>query len=191
VIWVAGCSRRCPGCIGEPLRDPAAGEDVLVEDLTRRVLSWPDIEGLTFSGGEPFQQAAALAALCDAVRKERDLTLMCFSGFTLEELRASADPGVQGLLAVLDILVDGPFQRERQRSLLWRGSDNQRVHFLSDRYRHLAPGMDGPGAGVEVHVSRKGRVFWAGIPDPGFAEELQRLLCEQGIILTDTDGIWS
>ena len=191
VIWVSGCSRRCPGCVAEPLQVPEAGEEVPLEQIVDQVCSWPDIEGLTFSGGEPFLQASSLAALCHEVRQTRDLSIMCYSGFTFEELQSAPEQGIQDLLGCLDILVDGPFEQERQRGLLWRGSENQRVHFLTDRYRHLSDAVDGSAAGVEVHVSRTGRVFWAGVPEPGFALEMARLLKEQGIILTDTDGIWS
>ena len=191
VIWVRGCDRRCPGCVAEPLQDSTGGEAIPLQQIVDQVCSWPDIEGLTISGGEPFLQAAALAVLCHEVRQIRDLSVMCYSGFTLEELQAAPEQGIQDLLGSLDILVDGPFERERQRDLLWRGSENQRVHFLSDRYRHLTDAVDGPGAGVEVHVSLTGRVFWAGVPEPGFASEMARLLEKQGIILTDTDGIWA
>jgi anaerobic ribonucleoside-triphosphate reductase activating protein len=157
--------------------------------LAERILGWPDIDGLTLSGGEPFEQAGALARLCRTLRSRRDLSILAYSGFLLEEIAADAQK--RALLATLDVLVDGPFVRARQADLLWRGSDNQRVHLLTDRHRTLAGTLDGPGAGVELHVSRDGGVFWAGVPEPGFGARLTRLLAEEGIDVTDTGGMWA
>jgi anaerobic ribonucleoside-triphosphate reductase activating protein len=92
------------------------------------------VEGITLMGGEPLAHAAGAAVLARAVR-ERGLSVMVFSGFTLEEAQAMKDPAVADLIAHTDILVDGPYIRELldiQRR--WIGSTNQRIHFLTDRY---------------------------------------------------------
>jgi anaerobic ribonucleoside-triphosphate reductase activating protein len=93
------------------------------------------VEGVTLLGGEPLAHAAGAAALARALR-ERGLTVMVFSGFTLEEARRLPDPAVAELLALTDILVDGPYLRDQpDTTRRWIGSTNQRIHFLSDRYR--------------------------------------------------------
>jgi anaerobic ribonucleoside-triphosphate reductase activating protein len=94
-----------------------------------------DVEGITLLGGEPLAHAGGAAALARAVR-ERDLTVMVFSGYTLEEARQLSDPAVADLLALTDILVDGPYLRDQPETRRrWIGSANQRIHFLTDRYR--------------------------------------------------------
>ncbi len=129
IIWVSGCSHNCFGCIATSIQDIRSGISIGVEQMAEKILSWNDIEGVTFSGGEPFEQASALADLCDILKKQSQLTLMSYSGFTLAELQSSSDPNQQRLLRHLDILVDGPFIKSLQSDLLWRGSSNQQIFF--------------------------------------------------------------
>lgn len=91
-------------------------------------------EGITLLGGEPFAHAAA-ARLANRAQEE-GLSVMTFSGYELEVLQAGTIPWANDLLAATDILVDGPYRRELpDASRRWIGSANQRVHFLTDRYR--------------------------------------------------------
>ena len=93
------------------------------------------VEGVTLLGGEPFAHAAPAAALASAAH-ERGLSVMAFTGFTLEQLREQDDPHVAALLTDIDILVDGPYLREQpDTERRWIGSTNQRIHFLTPRYR--------------------------------------------------------
>lgn len=136
-VWVQGCSLRCDGCCNPELFAPRGGELVDAGQLADEVLAVPGIEGLTVLGGEPFEQAPAVAELCGRVRGG-GRSVMIFSGYRLGELRAraAAEPGVAELLACVDVLVDGRYERhfpERRRR--WVGSSNQVVHFLSGRYR--------------------------------------------------------
>lgn len=97
------------------------------------------VEGVTLLGGEPFAHSASAARLAAAVR-ELSLSVMVFSGYTLEELQAMPEPAVGELLAQTDILVDGPYLRDApDAQRRWIGSTNQRIHFLSDRYRASDP----------------------------------------------------
>jgi anaerobic ribonucleoside-triphosphate reductase activating protein len=194
VIWVQGCARGCPGCVAAPLRDPAGGVAVPVRELVERALAWPGIaagDGLTISGGEPFEQAAALADLCAALRARRDLSILAFSGFTLAELEGAGDPDRKRLLGMLDVLVDGPFVEALAADLLWRGSANQRVRFLTERHADLAPSIQGPGVGIEIRVTPDGRVFWAGVPPPGLTARLPALLAAHGLSLAEMEGSWA
>jgi anaerobic ribonucleoside-triphosphate reductase activating protein len=101
-----------------------------VDELEREILSTPDIEGVSFLGGEPFEQAAPLGELAKRARS-RGLSVMVFSGYTLLELRARAE----ALLEHIDLLVDGRFDRAQPDGRRWIGSRNQVLHFLSDRYQ--------------------------------------------------------
>lgn len=109
VIWVQGCPRECPGCFNPDSWTFEINQLVTVDSLVEQILSKPQNTGVTFSGGEPFWQAPALADLARKV-KAAGLNVMSFSGFTLKQLQSeSAPPGSQELLAQLDILIDGPF----------------------------------------------------------------------------------
>lgn len=183
VLWVARCSRGCPGCIAEPIIGPDAGQPVGVDELAATILGWPEANALTLSGGEPFEQAEALLALCMKLRSHRDFSLMAFSGFSRAALERGEETAQAQLLSMLDILVDGPYIRSRGGDFLWRGSDNQTIHLLTDRHSDMSAQLDGPGVGIEFRVTQDGRLFWAGIPTPGLAGDLDSGLAALGISL--------
>ena len=188
VLWVAGCTRGCPGCVAGPILGPEAGDLVSVEALASELLGWTDIEGLTLSGGEPFEQAGALADLLDRVVPATGWSVMVYTGYLHAELRVSCEKDVQRLLAHTDLLVDGPFVLAQQADRLWRGSSNQRLHALTSRYRDLVADAPDHGVGVEVHLRSTGQVFWAGVPVPGFEARLRRELSARGVVLERQEG---
>jgi anaerobic ribonucleoside-triphosphate reductase activating protein len=190
VLWVRGCARRCPGCIATPILGDGPSLVLDAEAVASRVFAAAEDEGATFSGGEPFEQAEALAEVASLLQA-RGRTIMVYTGFTLEELRASSSPGFGALLAATDILVDGPFVSGQQRDLLWRGSANQRVHLLTRRYAHLAPHLDAPGVGVELRLDRESNLFWAGVPGADFPSRLRRAVADRGILLTGHERVWA
>jgi anaerobic ribonucleoside-triphosphate reductase activating protein len=137
-LWFQGCPLRCPGCCNPEMLPFEGGRAVALADVLRQVrdaAAGQGVEGITLLGGEPLAHAAGAAALARAVRTD-GLSVMVFSGYTLDEARRMTDPAVADLLAHTDILVDGPYMRERPEARRrWIGSANQLVHFLSDRYR--------------------------------------------------------
>jgi anaerobic ribonucleoside-triphosphate reductase activating protein len=141
-LWFQGCPLRCPGCCNPEMLAFDGGRRVALLDVLRDIEEAAKelgIEGITLLGGEPLAHAAGAAALARAVR-ERNLTVMVFSGYTLEEARQLPDPAIPELLALTDILVDGPYIREQPETRRrWIGSANQRVHFLTDRYSTADP----------------------------------------------------
>jgi anaerobic ribonucleoside-triphosphate reductase activating protein len=172
-LWLAGCSIRCPGCCNPQLFDASGGTPLRVADLRAEVAALRhEIEGVTLLGGEPFEQAASLAAFASGVRAV-GFSVFAFSGYVLEELRASPDPGVAMLLAATDVLVDGRYDATRpETERLWAGSTNQRFHYLTDRY---SPAIERPAPGeplrlVEIRLPLTGRLLANGWPegaDPG------------------------
>jgi anaerobic ribonucleoside-triphosphate reductase activating protein len=116
----------------------AGGWEAGVDELAwwvQRTAAGEGVEGITLLGGEPLAQAAGAAALARRVQA-LGLSVMVFSGFTLAEIHAAADPDALDLLAHTDLLVDGPYLRDRpEHRRRWVGSSNQRVHALTDRYR--------------------------------------------------------
>lgn len=133
VVWVQGCPFRCRGCLAPEWIPPRPARRMTPAELAAELLHDPDVTGLTFSGGEPMEQAEGLAETARLVRRERDVTLICFSGFRREELDGRADAA--GLLAETDVLIDGRYVDARNDDRGLRGSDNQRVHHLTDRLR--------------------------------------------------------
>ena len=137
-LWFQGCPLRCPGCCNPEYLPFDGGQSATVGEivsLVEKAREETGVEGITLLGGEPFAHAAPAAALASAAH-ERGLTVMAFTGFTLEQLREQADPHVAALLTDIDILVDGPYLREQpDTERRWIGSTNQRIHFLTPRYR--------------------------------------------------------
>lgn len=135
-LWVQGCNRRCPGCVAQNSQDPKGGRSVKVSALAWDILS-SDAEGLTVSGGEPFLQAEALSELITLVKAKKNLGVIVYTGYCLEELEEV--PYAKELLSQIDLLIDGPYQRELDDGKSLRGSSNQRVIPLTDRYVDALP----------------------------------------------------
>jgi anaerobic ribonucleoside-triphosphate reductase activating protein len=137
-LWFQGCPLRCPGCCNPEMLPFQGGTPMTVAEVLRRLdeARPAGVEGVTLLGGEPLAHAAGAAVLAREVRA-LGLSVMVFSGFTLEQAREMADPAVGELLALTDILVDGPYVRELpDQERRWIGSTNQRIHFLTGRYHH-------------------------------------------------------
>ncbi len=173
VVWVQGCTLGCPGCFnpathaGEGAGRPASA--VVAELLALRR---PETVGVTFSGGEPFEQAEGLAAVAEALRYEwPEASLMAFSGYRLEALRAESAPAGAGrLLGSLDLLVDGPYLARMPGRAAWRASRNQRLWVLG-----RAPEDWTAAAEAEIHVGLDGGVLVSGFPDPRLRRALAGL----------------
>jgi anaerobic ribonucleoside-triphosphate reductase activating protein len=138
-VWVQGCPLHCAGCCNPELFAISGGTPRPTHELADEILATPGIEGVSFLGGEPMSQ---VAAVLDVVRRVRrgGLSIMVFTGFTLTELRARKQAEVKALLEQIDLLVDGRYQRDMPESRRrWIGSHNQIMHFLSDRYTPLEP----------------------------------------------------
>src|SRR5437660_3297933 len=127
-LWFQGCPLRCPGCCNPEMLPFAGGQSLPLADVLRQVGEAAEqhgVEGITLLGGEPLAHAGGAAALARAVRG-LGLSVMVFSGYTLAEARQMSDPAVAELLAHTDILVDGPYLRERPETRRrWIGSANQ------------------------------------------------------------------
>jgi anaerobic ribonucleoside-triphosphate reductase activating protein len=175
-LWVQGCTIRCPGCCNPHMHPLEPREIVETDEVMRWILASREscgIEGATFLGGEPMLQARGLAAVAEACRRE-GLSVVVFSGYTLEAIRQTALPGSADLLASTDLLIDGPYVREQpETERNWAGSRNQRFHFFTQKYR---PGIEFDPAfrhGFEIRFERGGFLGangWPvelGEPEPG------------------------
>ena len=140
VIWVQGCTLGCHGCCNEDMQPHTVRSLVPVEDLVEWISSIYGIEGITVSGGEPFEQAEAVAAFLEGVRKIRTteglpLSIFIYAGYEYDYLRDSQNPDIIRMLGLIDILCAGPFVLDKKdEGLLWRGSSNQKLIYLTNRY---------------------------------------------------------
>lgn len=153
VVWFQGCTLGCPGCFNPATHGD--GPDSDVADVIAQLCAARDIEGLSLSGGEPFQQPEAALALLLAARS-LGLSTLAFSGYTLEEARAIA-PDV---VAKLDVLIDGRYVAGERLATGLRGSANQRIQLLTDRYT-LADVEATPVA--EIRIAKTGEVVLTGV----------------------------
>lgn len=171
-LWVAGCSIRCDGCFNAHLFDRTTAAIADVSELFVALTADSNVEGTTFLGGEPFDQAPALASLAAMVRLA-GMSVMTFTGYRYERLISGRIPGATELLGQTDLLVDGPFLRHKvDNRRAWIGSTNQRLIALTDRYRHeveaLAVGPDR----IELTVSAAGLVALNGWAEPALMNQL-------------------
>lgn len=156
-LWVQGCSIRCAGCCNPEMFDDRRGQAAEFDELAAGVAEARarGVEGVTFLGGEPFEQAADLATLAGHARALA-MTVMVFSGYTLDQLRGRGDAAA--LLAATDLLVDGPYDRTRPEPAppvgrRWIGSANQQMHYLSAAYAAGDPRMRDANT-IEIRLSR-------------------------------------
>lgn len=177
-IWVQGCSIRCPGCIS--LDTWATGRGLTtVEAVLAAIDPWlPSATGFTISGGEPFDQPNALMALLCGLREKHAGDILIYSGHAFEELP------IDQFYGLIDALISDPLRLDRSQELPLRGSDNQRLHFLTELGREKFSYAVAPtGAEHVLDVmfdDDNGDVFLAGIPRRGDLVRLQRILEQSG-----------
>lgn len=186
IIWVQGCPRRCPRCITPHMqRFDIDREWVTLAQLAQRVLECLPIEGITFVGGEPFSHALQLSELVKTVRQTANLSVVTYTGHTFARIQALQKHEWQALVDVTDLLIDGEYIEAQACDLIWRGSANQRLHFLSPRYQALAPYVtNARGRLLEFSVNQQGHLRVIGIPEPSFFDQFVENLRERGVDLT-------
>ena len=128
-IFTQGCPHRCEGCHNPQTHDFDGGEDISLESLLEKIKGNPLLDGVTYSGGEPFCQAGKLYELGLEIKK-LGLNIVTYTGYTFEYLleNSTDENCYEKLLSVTDYLIDGPFELDKRDILLkFRGSANQRI----------------------------------------------------------------
>ena len=129
VFFAQGCRHNCKGCFNPDTHDFNGGESCNMDELIQAVLENPMLRGVTFSGGDPWEQAEKFAYMAK-VFKNNNLNVWCYTGYTYEYI-LEYQTEIQGwneLLNNIDVLVDGRFEEENmQEGLKFRGSSNQRI----------------------------------------------------------------
>lgn len=138
-IWLAGCDKRCTGCISPELQSVHSGTVVEIRGLLNRVRqSCPDLSGYTISGGEPFLYPRELKNLVEEIHKTTD-DIIVFTGYTLDQLREKQSEDIDEVLSLISVLIDGPYRDELNDGRGLKGSSNQTVFVFrhADRYGDL------------------------------------------------------
>lgn len=136
-LWVQGCPLRCQGCCNPHMLEDREASLTPTSAIIEEILATPEIEGVTFIGGEPFWQASALTQVAREVRRA-GLGVMVFSGLTRSYMKRQNRPDWESFLEEIDLLIDGPYIASKHvDDRRWIGSSNQGIHFLTDRYRYL------------------------------------------------------
>ena len=152
------------------------------EELSCRILKIDGIEGLTLSGGEPFAQNTDLMKVFLSSVRTTGLSVMAYTGYLREDLEA--DEGKRDLLEFIDVLVDGPYVEGEDHGELWRGSSNQRIHFLTTRYSHFGRTVERKkGRPLEIEFGKGASFTFSGIPPKGFRGRLEDGLRRKGFVI--------
>jgi anaerobic ribonucleoside-triphosphate reductase activating protein len=191
-FWVQGCSIGCKGCVSMDTWSKDAGKKVAVDDL----LAWckqvaaAGFDGVTISGGEPFDQAPALTVLLQKLREWRkgqnlDFDILCYSGYPFKTLQSKH----ASVLALLDAVIPEPFIESQEPVSVWRGSANQSLVPLSDLGRHrydafVDKPLDDSDKKMQVAVEH-GKIWMIGIPARGDMEKVEALCSSRGLSLQD------
>ncbi|PGZ98233.1 anaerobic ribonucleoside-triphosphate reductase activating protein [Bacillus pseudomycoides] len=131
VVFFAGCPHRCFGCHNPQSWNIYNGTEVTTEEIIKEIEKNP-LTDVTFSGGDPFFQAAEVKVIAKAVKKMKK-NLWIYTGYTLEEIQNSRNNDMIELLQYADVLVDGRFELEKRNlTLPFRGSSNQRIIRLKE-----------------------------------------------------------
>lgn len=186
-IWLQGCSIHCPGCLSRDTWAPGTSTTPVSE-----VVGWAEdhasdgMTGITVSGGEPLDQAEALAALLADVRSRprlAGLDVLLYTGYAFSAVSRRH----QAVLALVDAVISGPYVESRPSRHRWMGSGNQVLTLLTQRARERFAEPAGPR---QLQISADGGKIWmTGIPGQGDLERFQALLQQRGVLLEDVS--WS
>lgn len=126
VIWTQGCRMHCPGCHNPETWAEDGGQLLPLDRVIQILAGFKGQTGLTFCGGEPLLQPEACLSIARWAKKERQWNIWIYTGYRYEDL--AQNPDLKELLNLTDVLIDSPYiQAERDLSLTWRGSRNQRL----------------------------------------------------------------
>ncbi|MDR2117896.1 MAG: radical SAM protein [Planctomycetaceae bacterium] len=176
VIWFHGCTRQCSGCIAETMNKIGEFESLTPQQLANwikhNISIENSIEGVTLSGGEPFQQPLnELATFLMLLKQNTNLSVLCYTGYRYEELKEqkSAIP----VLQYIDVLIDGEYRQNEDFGHRWRGSVNQQFHFLTKRYKNQEHEWNlAVERQIEIELDINGKLQISGVPSKNFINKL-------------------
>ncbi len=177
-IWVQGCSLHCEGCINQSVWDKEKGKEVPVlwiYDMIKHMGN--EYDGITITGGEPFEQYPQLMAFATLIKRKTNLHILCYSGFYLNELESMFPDKV--FYQCIDYLIDGRYQQGNSSENSLKGSENQTIYSFTNA----------KASKIELVTKNKtwsmktdeNTVYMAGIPGDGEMEVMLKGLSDEGI----------
>jgi anaerobic ribonucleoside-triphosphate reductase activating protein len=189
-IWFQGCSIRCAGCVSQDTWEFSSAFETEIEALMGwcKEVSQGAVDGVTISGGEPFDQPEGLSAVVESLVAWRETArlrfdILCYSGYSYRYLQRR----FPSILQRLDALIPEPYQAKRSQTRRWRGSGNQPILALSDLGRErytLNPAEDRPDHRFQFVVDDE-RIWFVGIPDRAHMERLTEICEESGLMIEE------
>ncbi|HEC8323032.1 TPA: 4Fe-4S cluster-binding domain-containing protein [Providencia rettgeri] len=178
-IWFQGCSLRCKGCLS-PDTWQVKDNNITVEQLLEQITEWlPLADGITISGGEPFEQPEALSALVSGIKQRTDADILVYSGYQWEHIEES----VSQMSPYIDALISEPFKVALPQTQMLKGSDNQQLHMLTPlgRTRFIAyqRATTAEDKVLDLAFDETGRLFLAGVPERDDMLRLRTLIEQQ------------
>jgi anaerobic ribonucleoside-triphosphate reductase activating protein len=187
-VWLQGCSIRCPGCVSVDTWPTERGVTTVARVMDA-VQDWlPLAEGITISGGEPFDQPDALRALLEALRERTSVSIFVYSGHTIERIA----PWLAANQGLIDGLMSEPYKASAPQTRALRGSDNQVLHLLTplgiSELGAIERSIGDEDRTLDVMFDADGTVWFAGIPMRGDLARLRAALAEAGHSISLTEG---
>jgi len=178
-IWVQGCNLHCQGCINPELWPYSGGKNINLEQLTLSILELKEqFDGITITGGEPFQQYEQLITFCTFLKQKTTINILVFSGYTIDQLTKNHPDKL--FLTCIDYLIDGPFQQRNSEKKALRGSSNQNFYTFESG-KIIQSGIIAKGGKWSVSLDDDNRIFMAGIPGQNELPNLTERLMNTGI----------
>lgn len=187
-IWFQGCSIRCPGCVSVDTWATGKG-GIEIDDVISTISTWfPEADGITISGGEPFDQKEALKTLLSKIRERTAVDILVFSGHPYEKIQAD----IIELNGLIDALITDPYEEKTAQTLALRGSDNQRLHHLTElgksRFSQYNRPLQPSDKTFDIMFEQEGTVWLAGIPLRNDIKRLSSILAKDGhVAITSQD----
>ena len=185
-IWLCGCPHHCEGCSNPELWYTSEEYEIEENDLISAIYSISEshvVDGFTFTGGEPFQQAQSLKKIIEKI-KRISTDILVYSGYTLLELKEKKDENIDFILNNVAVLIDGKYINELNSELPLRGSSNQKIWIFDadyeEKYREI---MNQPNK-IQNFMSKDG-IISVGIHKKGYNEELKKVVkqkSERGVL---------
>lgn len=186
-IWVQGCSIECPGCVSRDTWERSMAQPMAVAEVIARanLLCAGPVDGVTVSGGEPFDQPEGLRGLLEGLRdwldggSNPDADLLAYTGYELDDAISRAP----NALAYLDAVIAGPYIALQHSPAAWWGSSNQELVPLTDRGRSRYATPPPASGKIQIDVDSAGQVWLIGVPQPGILRKVESSLSSAGVQL--------
>lgn len=178
-IWFQGCSLRCKGCLS-PDTWQVKDNRITVEKLLEQITEWlPLADGITISGGEPFEQPDALSALVYGIKQRTDTDILVYSGYQWGDIKER----VLQMVPYIDALISEPFKVELAQTQMLKGSDNQQLHMLTPlgkaRFMAYQRSTTPEDKVLDLAFDETGRLFLVGVPERDDMLRLRTLIEQQ------------